>query len=1081
MKNTYMVYIFVLIMHIAAGISGAEKINTKSVHSIQVNEMNERESMISEDAIEARDLEKKGLLFPLKNKMREDKNYERTATSPAISDDFIVFGYAQSEGQIYHTRWNALTHIASRFVYFDSNGNFKSTSVFTGRSSYLKAGGAADAAGVKIILVVTSFSDGADGDIAKVMTNPVPRANLVNNIKNLLESDSYVHGVTLDLEFSWPSNVRDGITAFFKELRAALPVKYETSIYTNPTMYSSQWNFDAVTGITPHINYMLYSSYTFASGNTPHAISDFNTALPKMRAYLEDGLPPEKLIVVLAAYAQYWAGTNTYNVAGTSKVARGFTDTMYDTTFNPNNGGPHYNNYIRGDEVGWYTWNDGADRVATWDNPEALEYEIRHVLSFQDSTGMWNGRRLRGVGFWSLLWMAETSSYDMIEKESVSRTRTYPHIYQLCEEILSKPGDKRYLIEGFEGLDYRWRDPDESPDTKGDTDKDSSRTIVSSPSGGGRPESSTNAMRVNFDLEGSGANTIFFRHEILASNYARTIPDTNATAAHFDSTTELYSYIYTPASYSGYNIRMAILDSKGELEVSDPYSLNSSGWREISWDITNQATVNGRSTSEPAFKNGDGIIDTGGDGKKDISFIGFYIEGNGAKNGSVYLDEISFEHRNPDGKDYVINEFRYRDNDSEFIEIYGISGTFPPGLEVRFYSSEDATFTSIKLEGKNIPNDKNGYGFFVIGDPGVDNIDYSTGFNASSDDISNNQPSSIQIYNPATGCVYDSLVYQTFGGLGDLIRKQTHGVCGEGYPWIGQIANGTDSQGTDYVMARYPDGNDTDMNFKDFSFMNASPGVSNGNKISPGSTFNFTTTPEGVFQTFQAFSVSLPSASGLPNSPNGGNAHRCIDTTGGGVISIIGDAALGFGGSGYQVSGEIYIPSGTDAAGAIAIGFCGSQGTNFYSKTAVDGAAYETGYWIVYENASGIGLNNGRPDHAGSFEFQYATNDNMDGNPVTMLDSATRSETGAIEGSWTNFFLSIDPNAEEQEQLTAKINNFTIYQGAIPEGAPISGAVQVAFRENHTGAPTSKEGCWIDNLSIRSVNQVDIFHGWEMY
>ncbi|HPB30339.1 MAG TPA: glycoside hydrolase family 18 protein [Candidatus Sumerlaeota bacterium] len=1054
-----------------------------SVHAAHLQESDAVPSLISEDRIEADELESQGLLFPPKeNRPAPDGTTLAAPAAPSISKDFIVFGYAQNEDQIFHTRWQSLTHIGSLFVGFNADGSLKSTSPFTNRSAYLKAGGAAEAAGVKVILVINSFDDAAGGVIETVMTSPTIRAILISNIKTLLESDAYVQGVSLDLEFSWGTTVRDGITNFFKELRAALPAKYEISVYTNPTFNANQWNFNAVTGITPHIDYMLYSCYTFASGNTAHAISDLDTALPRMRAYLENGLSPEKLVLTISAYSQRWAGTSVYNGVGTSKTAQGFTDARYDTTLNPNYGGPFVNNYVRGDEVGWYTY-DGAviNYTATWDDPEAMEYELRHVLSFQDSTGVWNGRRLRGVGFWSLYWMAEFSSIDPLTSTAVTRTRTYPHIYQLCQEIFSQPGHKRYIIEGYEGLDHRWRDPNESPDTFGDTDGDSARQIVAAPSGIGAPEKTTNAMQVKFDFEGAGNNALFFRHEILASPLAPAIPDVNAASAHFDSTTCISVHLHNSISYPAYWVRLAVIDSRRELEVSAPFPLGKSGWREVTWDLTNSAGVIGRNTAESAFKNGDGIIHTAGDGARDIAFVGFILEGSGPVSGNVTMDEVSYQHSNPGEKNYTINEFRYEDSSQEFVEIYGPAGSFPNGLQLRLYNSADATYSDIALAGMSVPDHGGGYGYFVIGDPAVPNVNGTLNFSAAGDDIPNVNPGAIQLYDPLTGCVYDSVVYEAWGGLADLIRQQTRGVTGEGYPWLGQISGETDSAGQPCTMGRFPDGRDTQVNFNDFSFMAATPGRSNGKKVYYGSVFDFETVPNGAFQTFQTFHLANPLAAGLPASPNGGMAHRCVDTVGGGVISVIGDAALGADGKGYIVTGEIYIPRSDEPAQAIAIGICGRQGSNFFSSTARNDASYESGYWLIYQNRAGIGLNNGRADHPGNFEFLYAKNDNMSALPATILGAQTLAALQAQEGAWTTFSLSIDPEAPPQEQIKVIINWYGVYYGPIPDGGPISGVVQIGFRENHTGAPAVSEDTWIDNLAIRSNGPESAGSSWTAF
>jgi spore germination protein YaaH len=1034
----------------------------RSIHKEQIEEMQEFPPPPSEDAAEAKALEEKGILFP-------KQKPSAWLAHPAVSKDFVVFGYLQNQSVVYHLRWQALTHVGSLFVEFDQDGNLtnKTGSAWDGRDAFLKAGGAAQAAGVKVIMVVENFDDSAGGDIEQVMTTPAKRTTLVNNIVAAVTGDSYCGGVSLDLEFSWGTTVRDGITAFFQELRAALPSQYEISVYTNAIYHSYQWDFNATTGITPNINYMLYSMYDWSSSTHPHAISDFDNCLQYIRAYLNAGLPPEKMVLTISAYSRRWTGTNVYDGTGSSPSSSGFTDGLYDVTLNPTYGGPYTNHYVTGDEAAWYTWNDGGnDYTRTWEGLEGIEYKVRHALSFQDSSGAWNGRRLGGVSFWSLYWMAETSSYDPRTGSSVSRTRTYPHIYQAVQEALASPGTHTYTIEGFEGLDPRWRDPNESPDTSGDTDSDSARALVSAPAGSGAPPSTTNAMQVTFDFENSSGNKCVFAHEVLNSPLATGVPDVNAASAHFDCNTKLSAYIYSSAAYSGRSIRMIVIDANRQLEMSDPYDLNATGWRTIEWNLTDPTQINGFTTSEPNFTNGNGTIDTAGAGARDIGFFGFVIEGGGAGSGSVIIDEIAYEHANPGDKNYVINEFRYDNSNAEFVEIYGPAGAFPAGTQLRFYNAADGTVLKTFSLSGTIPNDTGtGYGYWVIGDPGIPNVDDSTGFALGSDDLPNSDPSAMQIYNTNSGCVYDSVVYRAFGGLDDLIRLETHRVTGEGYPWLGAFASGANASGVNYTAGRYPDGADTNVNNNDFSFMPASPGAANGNSLSLPVTFDFTAAPSTPFQTFQNFAVYDPVAAGLPASPSGSNAYRCVDTSGGGVIGVFGDKALG-NGNGYRAIGEIYIPTSSEPAQAIAIGIAGNQGSAFFTASR-SGYSYEDGYWLIYENVSGVNLDDGRPNHPGTFEFVMASHDNMDGFPVELLASKTLTDLGISAGTWTMFDMTIQPGAiVPSNRLIIRLNSTSVYQGDIPSKGRTAGAVVVGFRENHAGAPAANEGTWIDNLTI---------------
>lgn len=1056
---------------VIAGLSPAargQEPQERSVHQQQMIELGKELWAVTDDGREAQALERARALAP-----RPQAPVRLSATPTVDPDQFITFAWLQTEAVVYHLRWESLTHVGTLFVEFDSTGNISTANenIFLNRSSYIRAGGAAEAAGTKVH--ITLLNEGFSNAVTEsVFTSAANRATLISEIENLINQDQvvngsrYVHGVSFDLEpFSWSAAARDGLTVFFGDLRAALDSidpNLEISWYVDPLPSSTQFDLP---NQEPNIDFFLYSAYDFGTGTTPRAVSDFNNYITQINNfYLANGVPPEKMVVAISAYGRTYDNTNTYGVAGTaSNTGRGWTDGRYDTTLNTTLGGPFLDNYATGDETAWYTFNDGIDRVVVWEGREGWEYKLRHVLSNQDSGGAFNGRRLGGIAFWSTLWLAEQSSYDMNTGTNVSRTRTYPEPYQLLQEILSPPGTRRFLITGFEGLDFRWRpfspSTEQSPDNQ-NVSTSSTRAIVAAPTGSGQPANTKNAMQVNFVFTGSPA-TLFFKHEILATQFLPSVADLNAPAALLDSTTAIFAHIHTPAAYSGRQLRMVVVDGSGELEVSDPYTLDATGWREIEWDLTDPGQINGRTTSEAPFSSGDGVLNTAGAGERDIGFIGFLIEGGGAGSGTVTIDEVAYEHRNPGGADYVINEFRYDGAASEFVEVFGPPGPIPAGMQLRVYDRADGSvLASFNLSG-TVPAD----GHFVVGDPGVPNVDSTTGFSAAVDDLSDGDPTGLQLYNTSTGGVYDSVVYEAWGGLDDLIRRETHGVTDEGWPWIGRIGPGTDGSGAPHTFGRYPDGTDTDVNNSDFSAMVATPGAANGGAVSVTALpIDFTSVPPGLVQTFQSPTVVNPTSAGLPSSPNGGNAYRCVDTSGGGVQAFLGDAALGSDGLGYTITGEIYIPSSAEPAQAIAIGLCGSQGSTFFSGVT-DSGAYEDGYWLIYENVAGVGLNDGRPDHAGVFEFVHATNDNMDANPVDLLASVPRTATGAPDGGWTTFSLTVNPPLSGQ-QLIIQINGADIYRGNLPAGGPISGAFQVGFRENHSGTPVANEGTWIDNVDI---------------
>jgi len=1010
--------------------------------------------------------------------------------TPSIDPGFINFAYIQNNAVLPHVRWNALTHVGTTFISFNSTGGWVNLSSFTGRDAALKAGGAADNAGVKVILV--ALNSGFDSAVTNsVMQSATNRATLIGNVVSAVTADTYCQGVSFDFEpFSYGTATRDGMVTFFQDLRAAFDASSkpdaEISLYIDAVYSSSNYNLP---GLEPSIDYFNYSGYDWASGSTAHAVSDRDNWVTRVNTYLSTGIPASKMVVLLPSYGGDWPDTSTasYNAVGGARNSIGFCDGLFDTTLNTAFGGPFTANYVTGDEGGWYAYMNGTSQhVATWEDPRAVEYKVRLATSFPDSGNANNGKRLRGVGWWSLYWFANFgTSYNPLPVGSpqgnTSRTRTYPQVYQICQEILAPPGTTRQVFEKFEQDNPRWASfastQNSSPDNSNWSSASTTKGIAASPTGTGAPINSTKAMNLHFAYSGSSAGKIFFRHEVLRDNNVTSIVDTNAMAAKFDANNAVNAYVYSNAAYTGVTVRLVVMDKNRQLEASPAYAMNSTGWRLLSWDMTDTTggNINGLTTAEPVFANGNGAIDTNGAGARDIGFVGFLVEkaASGSTVGDLYFDELSYEHRNPGGKNYKLNEFRYAGNANEFVEIQGPAGAFPTNLELRFYNpSTGGVASSVSLNGQTVPAN----GFFVVADPNVtvgSGTKYTpTGWTDSADNIANSTtlPGGVQLYDTVNGCVYDSLVYQANGGLADLVRQETQGVTGEGYGWIGEVSAGADASGAGHTMGRYPDGNDTNWNQADFSAQKATPGGANGAQFSLPVVMDFTTAPTQPFTTFGTFAVTAPPA-GIAND---GNAHRCADTTGGGTMTFIGDASLGADGEGYNVSGDFYVQPNTARTAAQGVGFCGTQGTRFFTANASNlrVSGYESGYWIAYENKSGLNLNDGQADHAGTFNFYHASNDNMDAARTTLLASATLADVGLSSyltaGGWTDFLLYVNPNAASTDQLVAAVNGVEIYRGAIPAGGPTKGSVMAGYREATGGTFASTDGTWIDNIVIAS-------------
>lgn len=984
-----------------------------------------------------------------------------TVRAARLADDAVVFGYLQSETQVYHLRWHALTHVGSRFVGFDGDGRLTGTAAFTGRSSYLRAGGAAEAAGVRFVLVLANFDDDPGGDIERVMTSATRRATLISELVQVIAADSYCQGVSLDLEFSWGPQVRDGITAFCRELKGALTTlgpDMELSIYTNAILSTSQWDFDAVTGVTPHIDFMLYSMYDWASGLTARAISDLDNCLgaSRMPAYLEEGLPPEKLVPVISAYSRRWTGAGAYGAAGTSSQSSGFTDALFDVTLMPGVGPPALR-HVRGDEAGWYTWGSGTPTTRTFESPEALEVEVMNALSFQGASGAWGGRRLGGVGFWSLMWMSEFSSVDPRTGATVARTRTYPHIYQLVHDAFAESGNPWRCLERFDGLDPRWRDPNESPDTTGDLDLDSRRDLVAT-----GPGTTGRGLRLTADLEGAGRAV--FAHEVLASPLAPGLADTNSALGRIPWSSELALTYDVTAPAAGARLRLLVIDARGQVEASRAFPLDRPGQRTARWQLDIAAATWPVQTAEPAFTSGNGVVDAAGSVHQDIGVLGVVVETDGAARVEVTLDEIAYRAGDPGGRRYRINEVRPGGAAQEFVELHGPAGPLPPGLALRTYDRTDGSVQrEFQLMGA-IADDGGGRGLLVVGDAGVAELDLTSGFSPGSDDLSNLSPLGVQLVDILTGHVHDSVVMRALGGIQQLARPQTGGVAREGGPWCGDVGPGTDEAGEPGSLARRIDGVDTDHNHSDFCVSPATPGRPNRVPLPLPARLDFEAPSPFLFQSFSAPERRDPNLSGMPSSPDGGRAWRVVDPAGGGVIGRVSDTSLGAQGA-HRVRGDLYVPRSIDPAQAIGVGLCGQHGSHFFPQDPRSNG-YESGYWLTYENRAGVGLADGLPDRPGVWTFMFASHDGADGAVAVELNSLPGFFLAAVEGQWSRFELTLDPSAPPSRQLIATVNGQDLYRGPVPAGGPRVGAFQVGFRENHVGPPSLIEGTWVDGVEI---------------
>lgn len=564
--------------------------------------------------------------------------------NPDPAPEFIVFGYMQSNVVAPHIRWDALTHVGTPFVEFDATGRLTNRNAFVNRPAELRAGGAAQAAGVRVVPVIANRN--FDLEILNAtMTSAEARRRLVSEIAALVLEDDYCAGVSFDFEpFSWNEEVRDGMSLFFREMRAALGTEHEISFYVAVTPRERQFDIPA---IEPHVDYLLYSMYDFAVGQSrAQAVSNFEASLPRMRWYMERGMPPHRIVAVMSTYSRSFPGAERYGARGSenSRTGRGYITSRYETAIHPR----YENHYAEGTESGWYYT---GTEIVVWEDPRAIRIQAENAKSFQDPGRAFRGARLGGVGFWSLRWLSGLESADLRRGGATDtpKVRTNPEPYWIVAEALAEEGRQEFVFESFAGLGPRWADPNESHDTRGVDRARTARRLVPSPEGFDRPRGTVNALRVDFAFTEREGGQVVMAHEILAPAATPRHADFFTAPARVGDGGTFHAHVYAPRPHSEITVRLLVIDGEGQLEGSRALTLDSLGWSRLSWTLEEDgaawpfATVELSSEGRGAFRAGDGVLD-GIDGEeRPFGFYGFLIEANGPAEGWVAFDALSYE------------------------------------------------------------------------------------------------------------------------------------------------------------------------------------------------------------------------------------------------------------------------------------------------------------------------------------------------------------------------------------------------------------------------------------------------------
>ncbi len=562
----------------------------------------------------------------------------------------IVFGYMQSTGPnaaLMSYRWHALTHVGYTFVSFTPDGSLdpKSRDAFRNRSPELKAGGAAANNGVRVIAVLNNRGFKADV-IESVLTSPERRARLIKDVVALVtDPDSGCDGISLDFEpMNFKPATASGFDAFVNALADqlhALSPRRELSMYVG--IYHAE-RYRLAT-FRDKFDYILYSAYNFAPDDKVGDVGLVSGTKRGIDSWLRAGIPPRQIVLTLALFGKQW---------DTAKAEWGAAGKTHRSI------GMDYGNFLtttRKPPLTAHT--DAPDRTCVW-TAEPFGNKQYHLSTFDDLTShvrklrlalSWDGEvskgaSLGGVGFWSLMWLAQglhPGSVDPNQPDSPAKPewrRTYAAPWTMWEELFAPAAQKSFRAANFEALtlDPLWTASATAPDSE---HADSTCGIASIPSPAGASTNSHRVAALHFAFS-AAPGRLLCKYRPLADDSPGHPLDRNALLVTTSADTGYIVPIYIPKAAPGATIRLVVADSQNELERSPAFPLDQEGWQQLRWNLADKSTISAYPTKEKPFQSGDGRLDTAGSPRRDIAFIGFEIQSTRPLEGTVDIDQILY-------------------------------------------------------------------------------------------------------------------------------------------------------------------------------------------------------------------------------------------------------------------------------------------------------------------------------------------------------------------------------------------------------------------------------------------------------
>ncbi len=302
-------------------------------------------------------------------------------------------------------RWDLLTHLA----YFSYEVDPASGEAVTVRNwQTTTVIDRAKAAGVKVLLTVTNF--GAANN-RTLLSSAQARDVLITRLIALLQQRGG-SGVNIDFE-SLPGDQRENLVSFFAELRTRLDAAIPEAVISTaaPAVdWNGAWDVAALSASIDLFFVMCYDYSWSGSSNAgpvaPIRGMSYNVERT-LRWYLDQGVPPERLLMGVPYYGYDWPVVS--GSAGAATTARG-TARTYSAVISslPNRTRQWSDTFLNP----WISYESSSWQQLWYDDEESLEYKYQLVKDLG----------IAGVGMWALGYDADL-----------------PELWNLIERMFTRP------------------------------------------------------------------------------------------------------------------------------------------------------------------------------------------------------------------------------------------------------------------------------------------------------------------------------------------------------------------------------------------------------------------------------------------------------------------------------------------------------------------------------------------------------------------------------------------------------------------------------------------------------------------